>query len=90
MITVSEVDSLDPTSATALIRQKVAQEADRLSAEGALLGEGVVVNHVLLRGVYRAYTWLKNRSHPMASFASVDEALRWAHELSRSGTTQQP
>jgi hypothetical protein len=85
MVTVADISALSVTATTALHRQRVAEESDKLAQKGAFLGEAVIIRNPVVRVLYHGYTWLKKRSdYPSQVFADSSSAKEWANLLVRA------
>jgi hypothetical protein len=86
MATVAELDGLRPTAMTPLVRKYIAEKADDLARRGAFIAEAIVVEHTVLRAIYRAYTWIRNsQPYPTQCFSTTEDATLWARaQLTKS------
>src|SRR5690606_24195724 len=80
-VVLSDLTNLRAASATARLRQAIAEVADEFSGQGALLAEAVIVPNPILRALFTGYTWLRrNTQHDQKTFADFESALSWAQE----------
>jgi hypothetical protein len=85
MAIVAHIDHMKAASITPMLRGLIAEEADKLAEQGALLAEAVVVRDPVLRGLHRAYTWARRRQdYPAETFANLRPATEWARTCSQN------
>jgi hypothetical protein len=78
MALVCDLEALNPTAITPMLRWTLANEADKLAAAGAFVAEAIILRNSLLRGLYRAYTWNRQRlDYPSETFADLADARPW-------------
>jgi hypothetical protein len=78
MLLVCDIDGLKPSVVTPLLRKELAEEADKLAERGAFLAEAIVVRDPILRALYRAYTWVRQKcDYPTEVFTDTESARRW-------------
>lgn len=79
---VADIDAIDPRAATPVLRTRFAEGVDHLAARGAFLAEAVVASSALVRGVFTAYSWFRQRKpYPISCFATRAEALVWSRQI---------
>jgi hypothetical protein len=84
MVLVGDLGHLRAASVNALHRKAVADVADALARDGALVAEAVIAPQPVLRALFTGYTWLRSRTnHPQKVFAEPLGALAWAREQGR-------
>jgi hypothetical protein len=91
MVMLIDVSALAASNVTALHRRRLAEGADTLAAQGALLGEAVIIPNPILRALYVGYTWAcKRKTFPSQSFFDAEAALAWAREQARAALRTRP
>jgi hypothetical protein len=86
-VTVADISALNVTNTTALHRKRVAEQADKLAAKGAFIGEAVIIRNPAVRVLYHGYTWLRRRDdYPTKTFPDSSTARDWARVLLKART----
>jgi hypothetical protein len=78
---VTVVDLRGSPGITATQRKRLSGYIRETEAQGVpCCGTALVFDSSVLRGVLTAIFWLKQPAHPVQVFATVEEAIRWAHQ----------
>jgi hypothetical protein len=81
---VVDIGGVDAGAAAPSLRKRLADGVATLSRRGIIVGEAVVIDSVIKRGLFTAYVWARGKAaHPIRAFATVDGARTWAAEVMR-------
>lgn len=79
---VTVVDLRGNSGITPTQRKRLSEYMRETEALGApCRGSALVFESALLRTLLTAIFWLKQPKYPVQVFATLDDAVRWAHEL---------